>query len=66
MFQVCGLHTLYDLHEGTGPHVVRRRRVDALALESLSLLRDVRGYTVYRIAGELQGMEIKILGNVTE
>lgn len=32
--------------------------VDALALERLSLLRDVRGYTVYRIAGELQGMGV--------
>lgn len=32
--------------------------VDALALESLSLMRDVRGYTVFRIAGELQGLGV--------
>jgi len=32
--------------------------VDALALESFSMLRDVRGYTVFRIAGELQGLGV--------
>ena len=32
--------------------------VDALALGSLSMLRDVRGYTVFRIAGELQGLGV--------
>jgi len=32
--------------------------VDALALEHQSMLRDVRGYTVFRIAGELQGLGV--------
>ena len=32
--------------------------VDELELDSLSLMRDVRGYIVYRIAGELQGLGV--------
>lgn len=32
--------------------------VDTLGLGDLSLLRDVRGYIVYRIAGELQGLGV--------
>jgi hypothetical protein len=34
--------------------------VDALTIESLSLMRDVRGYTVFRVTGELQGLGVLI------